>query len=285
MPTLAIETGIEPEYEQRLMESAWTAGWDVVEVRHIPFTTLFILAPNGEHGNPISDEFRDNTDVWLNGSIQAAKGAQAGTKWKVHAPWNELRCSRYYLKLADRLLQKDHTFATLAELPRAKDQLYATSGLAEDGTLFIRPDGNDKVFTGGCISLDDWDHGFKLMTFYEPPPETRVVVARPRRISAEARFLVVGGKLVTGSYYKTGGQSVRLEASDDLMAIADDFLAFCLERGFNPSPSWVLDLAETAEGWHIIEVGATSCCGLYQCDTDKFVTALTEVLPKEKGNE
>ena len=41
---------------------------------------------------------------------------------------------------------------------------------------------------------------------------------------------------------------------------------------------YVLDLAETAEGWSIIEVGATSCCGLYKCDMDAFIEALGSVL-------
>lgn len=269
---LAIETGIEPEYEEALQNAAWSAGWSVERVMNIPFTDTFVTGdPN--MGSPLPKELLDNPNVWFHGSIQAAKVAQKATKWQVHAPWAQLRCSAYYPILGERILQRDHLFTTVAEIAANKDKLYA-SNLVEDETLFFRPDGSDKMFTGGCISLPDFDHGYSLMTFYEPPPTSVVVVARPQRILSEARFLVVGGKLITGSYYKTGGQTVRLEASDSLMRIAEEHLAFCLERGFNPAPSWVLDLAQTKEGWHIIEVGATSCCGLYKCDMDKFIVAL-----------
>jgi hypothetical protein len=273
---LAIETGIEPEYENALQEAARAAGWAVHRVQHIPFTDTFVTGdPN--MGHPLPDGLIDNPNVWFHGSIQAAKVAQKATKWQVHAPWAQLRCSAYYPILGERILQRDHLFTTVAEIATDKDKLYASS-LVEDETLFFRPDGNDKLFTGGCISLPDFDKGYSLMTFYEPPPTSVVVVARPQRIRSEARFLVVGGKLITGSYYKTGGQTVRLEAAHSLMRIAEDHLAFCLERGFNPAPSWVLDLAETKNGWHIIEVGATSCCGLYKCDMGKFIAALGTVL-------
>lgn len=275
MKTLAIETGIEPEYENALQEAAWANGWNVESVQNIPFTNQFVTGePN--MGSPLPKELLENPNVWFHGSIQAAKRAQQATRWQVHAPWHDLRCSTYYPMLRERILQRDHLWSTVEGVRRDKDKLYS-SDLVEDETLFFRPDGNDKLFTGGCISLSEFDTGYSLMTFYEPPPLSVIVVARPQRILAEARFLVVGGKLIAGSYYKTGGQTVRLEATSNLMEIAEDMLAFCLAKGFNPAPSWVLDLAQTKDGWFIIEVGATSCCGLYKCDMDAFVKALSEL--------
>ena len=278
MTTLAIETGIEEEYEQALIASARKAGWDVAVVQHIPFTNKFCWSDrNGLPGREIPESLRANTDVWFHGSIQGAKAAQNGTPWAVHAPWSALRCSNYYPLLKDRLFQKNPVFTTVGNLPEEKDALYA-SDLAVDGTLFFRPDANDKIFTGGCISLDEFDQGYKLMTFYDPPPETPIVVASPQKILAEARFLVVGGVVVTGSYYKTGRQSLRLLADGYLMGLASDTLKFCQAQGYYPAKSWVLDLAQNDSGWHIIEVGATSCCGLYKCDLDAFVAALAKVL-------
>lgn len=270
--TLAIETGIEPEYENALIDAARGEGWEVVVVRHIPFTDRFVIGdPNLE--NPVPKSLLENRAVWFHGSIQAAKGAQKGTAWQVHAPWPHLRCSTYYPVLKDRILQREHRFITVAEVQTLKDELWS-SDLVEAESLFFRPDGNDKVFTGGCIALDDFDHGYKMMTFYGPSPETRVVVARPQAILSEARFLVVDGLLITGSYYRIGRQSVRLDAPTSLMDIAQDHLNFCLDQGFNPAPSWVLDLAQTPEGWFIIEVGASSACGFYKCDLTKFIRAL-----------
>jgi hypothetical protein len=272
---LAIETGIEPEYEEALQQAALGSGWEVRTVQNIPFTDQFVTG-DPRMGDPLPEEFLQNPKVWFHGSIQAAKRAQTATRWQVHAPWDKLRCHHYYEVLGDRILQSDHVFTTLADFPAQRHALF--SDLAEDDSLFVRPDGNDKTFTGGCLTREGFDEAYKLMTFYDPPPSTPIVVARPQRIKAEARFLVVGGKLITGSYYKTGGQTVRLEASGALRVIAEDILAYCLEQGFNPAPSWVLDLAETSAGWSIIEVGASSCCGLYKCDLNAFVQALTPLL-------
>lgn len=271
---LAIETGIEPEYENALIAAALNQGWKVQSVQNIPFTNKFVTgSPN--MGTPLDDELLQNPNVWFHGSIQAAKRAQLVTAWDVHAPWRDLKCSDYYPRLAVEILQRDHVFMTLADLHFKKKEIFS-SNLVEDGSLFVRPDGNDKIFTGGCITLETFDADYKLINFYQPPANTLVVVARPQRITAEARFLVVDSKLITGSYYRTGGNSLRLEAPGSLMSKAQGFLDYCLEQGYNPALSWVLDLAETPSGWKIIEVGATSCCGLYKCDLDLFVSALDE---------
>jgi len=268
MNTLAIETGIEPEYEQALIQSAKKAGWKVEVVRHVPFAHVFEDA---------SQEFLQNPNVWFHGDITACKSAQAQTAWQVHAPWEALRCTHYYDILYDRILNQDWALTSIRGMKEDQEWLYEKSGLAEDDTLLFRPDGNDKIFTGMLISRPDFDHAYKTVTFYDPDPEEAVIAARPKIIKAEARFLVVGGKLITGSYYRTGGQTVRLEAHSSLMEIAQEMLLFCLARGYDPAPSWVLDLAQTTQGWRIIEVGASSCCGLYKCNTDAFITALTKL--------
>ncbi len=273
MRILAIETGVEPGYENRLQEAAARAGWKVRRVQSMPGDNFV----SGD-GDSLPQALLDDPRVWLHGSIQAAKRAQRVTRWQVHAPWADLCCSSYYPLLQERIFQRDHLFTTVAGVNADRAALFA-SHLVKDDALFFRPDGNDKAFTGGCITREDFDSGYALMTFYDPPPTLGVVVARPQRILSEARFLVVDGVLVTGSLYRTGGQAIRLEAHAELLQTARDHLAFCLAQGFNPAPSWVLDLAETTDGWSIIEVGATACCGLYQCDMDAFIKALSASLP------
>jgi hypothetical protein len=269
MNTLAIETGIEPEYENALIQSAKDIGWAIELVRHVPFAHVFEGA---------SQALLQNPNVWFHGDITACKSAQAETAWQVHAPWEALRCTNYYDILYDRILNQDWSLTSIRGMKEDQAWLYEKSGMAEDDTLLFRPDGNDKVFSGTLVSRPDFDQAYKLVTFFDPDPEEAVIAARPQVIKAEARFLVVGGKLITGSYYRTGGQVVRLEAPPSLMAIGQEMLMFCLAKGYDPAPSWVLDLAETPEGWRIIEVGASSCCGLYKCDTDAFMRAL-DALP------
>jgi hypothetical protein len=277
MKTLFIETGIEEEYENALIASAEKLDWGVVRIMHIPFGEKFVYHSKSAFQKELSEADLNNERGWYHGSITGEVAAKKLTKWQVHAPMEETRCSYYYKALPDVILQNEHRFETIESINTKKDELFA-SDLVEDGCLFFRPDENDKSFTGGCIHQDDWEEKYKLLTFYDPPLDSVVVVARPQHISAEARFLVVDGKLTTGSYYKTGGQRVRLEASDSLMKEAQRVLDYCLEQNFNPSPSWVLDLAKVEDGWTLIEVGPSSCCGLYKCDTDEFLSALDKVI-------
>ena len=277
MKTLFIETGIETEYENALIASAEKVGWKTERIMHVPFGDKFVYHGMGCLSEELSDSDLNNEQGWYHGSITGEVAAKNLTKWQVHAPMEETRCSHYYKALPDVILQKDYRFETVASIDAKKTELFG-SDLTVDGYLFFRPNENDKSFTGGCIHYEDWEDKYRLLTFYDPPMDSVVVVAKPQNILAEARFLIVDGKLITGSYYKTGGQSVRLEAEDNLMGEAQRILDYCLECNFNPAPSWVLDLAKVKDGWKLIEVGPTSCCGLYKCDTDKFITALDKIL-------
>lgn len=277
MKTLYIETGIEEEYENSLINSAKRIGWNVVIIQYIPFLEKFIYHSKTGLQEELSASDLNNVEGWYHGSLTGEKTAKKITRWNVHAPMEETRCSYYYNVLKDVILQKEHVFETIESINLKKNELYS-SNLVVDECLFFRPNENDKSFTGGCIAKNDWDQKYKLITFYDPPPDTVVVVAKPQKILSEARFLVVNAKLVTGSFYRTGGQSVRLKAETHLMNEAQRILDYCLLQNFNPSPSWVLDIANAGDGWKLIEVGPTSCCGLYKCDTDKFIKELDKVI-------
>lgn len=281
---LVIEPGIDPAYENALVGAARKLGWDVVFVQHVPFSNSFVKSlGDGTHGSPVPEEVLRDKNSWFHGSIQAAKMAQKVTAWKVHAPWAQLRCAVYYSFFQDRLFQQNWILTTVEGVLVDKDALYS-SDMVVDETLFFRPDACDKLFTGMCISLPEFDQGYQLMTFYDVPPQTPVVVASPQKILEEARFLVVNKKIVTGSSYRNDGKPEHVPASPKLLAIAQETLEFCLGKGYNPVLSWVLDLAFDGAEWRILEVGAASCCGLYKCDPYKFLAALDLALSPDAGS-
>lgn len=281
---LVLEPGINQDYERALVDAARKLGWDVVLVQHVPFSDTFVVSlGDGTHGQPVSGKVLQDKRSWFYGSIQAAKIAQKATAWTVHATWSQLRCAAYYPHLRSRLFQKNWKMTTVERVLLNRDALYA-SDMAIDQTLFFRPDGCDKLFTGMCISLPEFDQGYQMMTFYDVPPYTPVVVASPQKILEEARFLVVNKKVVTGSLYKNDGRSEHVPASPKLLAIAQETLEFCIAQGYNPALSWVLDLAFDGAEWRILEVGATSCCGLYKCDPYKLLAALDASLSPDAGS-
>ena len=77
--TLAIDTGIEPEYENRLISSAKAIGWRVIYPTRVPFTSEILDVKREDLSNP---------GVWYHGDIETAKVIQATLPWQVHAPWD-----------------------------------------------------------------------------------------------------------------------------------------------------------------------------------------------------
>lgn len=277
MKTLFIETGLEEEYECLLINSAKKIGWEVVEICNVPFGDSFIYKTAGCRQESLSESDLNNEQGWYHGSIGGAVVAQKVTKWQVHAPWEQTSCSYYYKVLPDVILQKDYIFESIEGINTKKDFLFS-SDLAENGSLFFRPNENSKIFSGCCINIENWEKDYKLLTFYDPPKDSVVVVSRPQNISSEARFLIVNNKLITGSCYKNSGKRIKITAGDYLMKEAQRVLDYCISKGFSPAPSWVLDLAKVKDEWKLIEVGPSSCCGLYRCDTDKFMSAIDNVI-------
>ena len=265
---LAIEVGIEPQYEQALIASAKKFGIEVLEVASVPFTHEF---------RGVNREQSEDPSYWFHGCIGGAKSATKITSWQVHAPWDELKCKYYYERLEGRLLNDEYIETTISGMRDNFVSLYS-SDLVEDETLFFRPNACDKIFSGGCISKNEFDIKYDLVRFYDPPLATEVIVSRPKKITAEARFFICDSRVVTGSYYKTGSQSVWLEADESLIAQAEEILDFCLSNGYNPDRTWILDLAQHDGEWFILEVGSTSCSGLYKCNTDKIIKSLLELV-------
>ena len=266
-PTLAIEQGLDPEAENTLIQNAEELGWQILRVQHVPFTTRFQKADKDGYttNRPVPDEDLHRPKTWYHGSIQGAKAAQTHTRWTVHAPWENLKCTTYYAKLR-HLLQQGIQHTTLHDLKALITE-----------PKFVRPNDCDKVFSGTVIRPDNYDEVYRLITSYDPPLNTQIVVAKYQKIIAEARFLIVNGVATTGSYANTKTTPKTIQTGDYLMGIAYKHLT--LNPDYDPEKSWVLDLAQTIDGeWKILEVGASSCAGLYACDTTKFLQALQRTL-------
>ena len=279
---LILETTPGFNSDTPLSEAARALGWEVVTLQHVPFTDFrdsFAFVDSFEKMNPIPKAVLQDPKAWFHGSITAAKVAQKTTSWKVHAPWSRLRCAVYYAFLQERLFQQNWMLTTIEGVLADKEALFS-SEMALEETLFFRPDSCDKIFTGMCISKSDFEAGYQRMIYSDPPPRTQVVVAVPQKILEEARFLIVDKKVVTGSVYRNGGKLEHVPASPEMLDMAQGHLDFCVEKGYNPALSWVLDLAFDGLEWRILEVGATSCCGFYACDARKFLSALEESLRK-----
>ena len=145
---------------------------------------------------------------------------------------------------------------------------------------FVRPLSDSKSFIGKVydpVEFQEWQ-----ASVIDLGPEsyvnggTPVLVAEPREIYSETRCFVVDGKVVTASLYRVGGQ-VRYEEVLDGPTLA--FARECIQT-WVPSRAFVLDIADTPDGFRVVEVNALNAAGFYACDLQKIVGALEDAFPE-----
>lgn len=142
---------------------------------------------------------------------------------------------------------------------------------------FIRPCLDSKSFTGKVFDKQDWEM-FKVRMLSNPNDTTlrsdsKIQVARPKKITQEVRCWVVNGKIVTQSTYRRGSFLVYDNIVDQ---DAIDFAQSMVDI-YQLAETFVIDVCLTADGWKIVECGSTSCAGFYDADMQKLIMALEEM--------
>lgn len=142
--------------------------------------------------------------------------------------------------------------------------------------IFTRPSEDLKQYSGIVMKAGEIIPWFQSMieavgggTYYMPP-ETEVVICEPKNISAEWRWFIVGGKIVSGSMYRAHGQLRKLQETDpaviaEAQALADIWL---------PHQCVVMDTALVGDEVKVIEFNTINSSGFYAHDVSKIFDAL-----------
>jgi hypothetical protein len=249
--------------EKKLFEALAKTGSDV-----IPFTLGKTL---------LNEEVRKiQGPVIGRGSIQFIKRSTSGLPW-AWVSWPEFRCSYYYVHFSDVLLQEEFLFMPWGLL-QSRKFLFDTYG--EDGSLFIRPDSNDKVFSGRVVRKEKFDDWYKMENdCYSPSKELQCVVSKPRKIHQEIRFIGhIGSSTILGSSSYNEGTKKELSIPKE----AKDFCHLIMNRlcskpdilGYTPIV--VIDVAMTDQGPRLCEFGCVNCCSWYGCDPEPIVRSMEQ---------
>jgi hypothetical protein len=144
--------------------------------------------------------------------------------------------------------------------------------------LFTRPSEDLKQYSGCVMTAGEIWPWFKSMNdavgggSYYMPPDTDVVLSSPKDISAEWRWFIVGGKIVSGSMYRAHGQMRKLReldkaVIDEAQALADIWL---------PCDCVVMDTALVGDDIKVIEFNTINSSGFYDNDVPAVFKALWE---------
>lgn len=151
-----------------------------------------------------------------------------------------------------------------ASLVRKED---ITRRLLAGERVFARPALCEKAFPGKVWGPED-------VGTSQAWPDVEIVMNDPVAITAEYRFVIVSGEVVTGSQYARAGRlDIRLDtdtACRDLAAEAASLYA--------PCDAFICDVAETENRPKVVEYNSFSAAGLYACDGGEIVRAMGKMM-------
>ncbi len=219
------------------------------------------------------DQFPPGDCVIVYGSLNLAAQIAKQKPWTpgIWADPHALRCSTYYSHWGRHSVQRDYAMLPLGEIKRLLPTLLARFG--DDGRLFLRPNENDKSFSGTLISESNFDRWFDQNSrCYNLDPTSIAIVARPQEILSEHRFIVADREIIAGSKYKIGTTLL-----DGLEAAGYDQPAFDYAQKlvgtsfWQPMRIYSLDIAELPSTndrprHALLEIGSINSCGLYGCN-------------------
>jgi hypothetical protein len=205
-------------------------------------------------------------------------------------------CTSYYPILGPHIVHSNYVMLPYGDLIRRKDDLYT---YFNDDKIFIRPNSGNKQFTGMVVEKYNFDDCVKLAGFYDVEPDLLVVVSNVCKLDQEWRFVIVDGKVISGSLYRDWSKpekispgSVtrdyvlmnsykRIEECFTGEFIMHDKYAWnaaqnCADK-YNPDHCWTIDVAKTMKGtYEILEVGCFSCAGMYGNNLEIIVDKVSE---------
>lgn len=203
------------------------------------------------------------------------------TKW-VPGAWCDLekfKCTSYYPKYNDFLLNQNYIMLPFGELLRRRDFLFDTLGPYED-KVFVRPDSGNKTFSGTVVHKDNWKDAVAKLGFYDVDPASIVIVSETSNIRNEWRLVIVEGEVIAASKYKSEGL-VKLEEGcpSDVKRFAKLMAdIYCPERCFTMD---ICDFKDSGELLSIVEINSFSSSGLYVCDKSAVVEAVSRAALNE----
>jgi len=290
-PIWVLEVDIfDEENPYGMAELIQKAGMEVRWIQYMPFHGgLKHVTITQSHIDKLMHKFKElpmsglpdgSTPVIFYGGLNAADYITKNLPWK-YGIWCDqsiLRCQDYYPAYGKELLQEKYVFMPLKEVRRHKEWLFSILGI--DGTVFIRPDRNDKLlsgFTGELLAIekfDEWEENLQKRF----AGNELVVIANPLAgIGDEYRVVVSCGRFISASRYRHGGMTDYEKGCPDFVQRYTECLLS--DVSYSPHPIFVIDVAVKVgtRECKVVEVGSVNTCGLYDCELEPIVTEMTKL--------
>lgn len=226
-----------------------------------------------------SDDSPIETDPWdgpviFYGSTKLVERVAKHNRWNPGVYYTPERFSfeAFRAGYGDRLLNSDSEILTLGEFFDRHDP--TTNQTPSE--LFIRPAEDMKTFVGGVRTHVEAACLLDHTTKSRATRETRVQVAPVKTIVHEWRTIIVDGRVITGSHYRSHGQQMN---RGNYGTLPERVIAFsgAMAKMYQPAPVFVLDVGELTDGsLRVVECNTFNCSGLYWSDFYVIAREVTE---------
>lgn len=189
----------------------------------------------------------------------------------------KLRPSHYMSQfVSEMILNSDYVFMPIGSCIFQSDKLF---NMFETDKLFVKDDQTFKRFSGEIISKEDWI--FKLQLYkdvHRINDSDMILIAKPKKILSEHRFVVVDGKVIAQSTYKTNN---TVDIKEKVPKLTHTFATGIAKRfKFKYNKPYTLDIAMVEENGQkkarVIEFNSFSCAGLYACNLKEVVKSISQ---------
>jgi len=248
---------------------------DYLIVKPIPFTNQFLPADFDSMTQEVDDVEEPYIDTSQKIIVMGATSLTRIAKNRGWTPGTYLNENFDFEKWRDgfgkeNILNGDSITARISD---AIDVIHMSDH------LFVRPVDDSKAFSGTVMSkydFFDWIQSISVIEEEEFQPlhkNTKIAIANYKKINAEYRLFVVGGKIVTGSLYKRGNVVRSEELADEEVS---RFAARMIHK-WEPADAFVIDIASTDSGFKVIEINNINSAGFYAADCQRIVAALEDL--------
>jgi len=230
-----------------------------------------------EDGKKVLSKFQDDDCVIFQGSIQLALWIKRNKPW-VPGMWFEpekFKCTYFYSYLGEFLFNQDYIFSTIGEYKRRRDMFYHLVG--KDDCLFMRPDNGTKSFTGQIFKKETHNTDWAFFDTYTKA-EDIVVIAPPKRIHAEYRFVIGGDEIVGASMYRYEDKARLMPGAPKRAHNVVKEIVKVINKDMKIGAMYVVDIAEDYDDkYSLMEINCFNCAGLYETDRKAVVAAANQL--------
>lgn len=266
-----IDKNMFEDYEDRLVEAIKKSGAEVHfydDQKNIPVDSF--LRKNFDNMNDI---------VIFHGSLQHGRSVLKSPYYPgVYLELANYECYKYYGFFGEYLLNSNYMMMGLNDVLRNKNRIFGRFGTE---SIFIRPSNGYKSFPGQLLPYTNFDQEFDIMTksYGGLDMDVLSVVSPAVDIDEEYRFIVVDGKVVSGSLYMDNDNRKSWSAYYDRYCGDEMAWRFAEEMAkiYQPDKAFTVDVCKLPSGeYKLIELNSFCCGSMYGNDYYEVAKAVNE---------